>query len=79
MAGIVCMFCNRTLGEHSHDTRDVCNFFLPVDDLRPTMRAGESDKGGARKIGVAPSDAQGQADLRTIATVTDSNGDRNNG
>jgi hypothetical protein len=73
MSGIVCMFCNRKLDEHSHDTRDICNHFLPVDDLHPPVRGGEGDAGGARPAGVASGDAPSQEDIRgTEVTSTKS-------
>lgn len=63
---MICLFCNRPFSEHSYDTRDTCNFFLPVDDLHEPVRADESDARGTEPAGVASGDAQGQEDLRGI-------------
>lgn len=69
--GDICRFCGRPIGQHSFNTRDVCNFFMErdnADDVRPDHGIGEGDSGGAGQGSVVSSDASSQENLRGFAT-----------
>src|ERR1700744_6536096 len=51
-----CRFCGRTLNAHSHDTRDICNFFVPNDDFYGAVPVVQREPGRTGQAGMAPCD-----------------------
>lgn len=68
--GRVCAWCGRPQGEHSYDTRHICNGMVGGgDDVRRAMSDCEGDAGGTGQDGLVSGDAAGQEDLRSVAAM----------
>lgn len=53
MTDPICLMCNRPLGEHSHDTRHVCNVFIGGnDEIAPVLTKEQEDAIYAAYMGI---------------------------
>ena len=49
-----CLMCNRPLGDHSHDTRHICNVFIGAnDELAPVLTKEQEDAIYAAYMGIS--------------------------